>query len=128
MLVCLALTQVAAQESNSQNVSDLSFELVFNSDADKQFAEICIDALLRYDNLESYRFVHENRIVYFQKIGVSVKLYSAKSLLISSGRFIQDACIDHGDVYSEIEFRLYLQDGQYCISPIFINEKELICP
>ena len=128
MLVCLALTQVAAQESTPTNQVELTFELNVNDELSKQYVAICEEALLRYDNLESYRFVHENRIVSFQKIGISVNLFPAKSLLISSGRFIQDGCIDHGDVYSEIEFRLYLQDGKYCISPIFINEKELICP
>lgn len=128
MLVCLALTKVAAQESPSSGSPELSFELHSNDAQAKQYAEICTNALLQYDNLDEYRFVHENRVVSFQKIGITVTLLSAKSLLVSSGRFIQDACIDHGDVYSEIEFRLFLQDGQYSITPIFINEKELICP
>ena len=128
MLACLAHTKLSAQESSSSGSTELSFELQVNDQQAKQYAEICTEALLRYDNLDEYRFVHENRVVSFQKIGITVTLLSAKSLFVSSGRFIQDACIDHGDVYSDIEFRLFIQDGQYCIAPIFINEKELICP
>ena len=128
MLVCLSHTKVGAQESSSSVSTELSFELQVNDQQAKQYAEICTEALLRYDNLDEYRFVHENRVVSFQKIGITVTLLSAKSLFVSSGRFIHDASIDHGDVYSEVEFRLFIQDDQYCIAPIFINEKELICP
>ena len=128
MLVCLSHTKVGAQESSSSVSTELSFELQVNDQQSKQYAEICTEVLLRYDNLDEYRFVHENRVVSFQKIGITVTLLSAKSLFISSGRFIQDACIDHCDVYSEVEFRLFIQDDQYCIAPIFIYEKELICP
>jgi hypothetical protein len=119
---------VSAQENSSTISTELSFELQLNDAQAKQYAEICKEALLRYDNLDEYRFVHENRVVSFQKIGISVTLLSAKSLHVSSGRFIQDACIDQGELYSEVEFRLFLQDGKYCIAPIFMNEKELICP
>jgi hypothetical protein len=128
MLVCFTHSKVSAQESVSQNTSDLSFELVVNSEADRQYAEICIDALLRYDNLDGYRFVHSNRNISFQIHKIEVILLSAQELLLSSGRFIQEACIDHGDVYADVEFRLILQDGVYAIAPIFTNEKELICP
>ena len=128
MLVSLALTKVAAQESLPTNQAELTFELNVNDEQSKQYIGICEDALLRYDNLDDCRFVHSNRVVSFQKIGIDVTLFSASSLFASTGRFIQDACIDHGDIYSEIEFRLFIQDGQYCIAPIFINEKELICP
>ena len=128
MLVCFTHNKVSAQESVSQNTSDLSFELVVNSEADRQYAEICIDALLRYDNLDGYRFVHSNRNISFQKLNIEVILLSAQELLLSSGRFIHEACIDHGDVYADVEFRLILQDGVYTIAPIFTNEKELICP
>ena len=128
VLVCFTHNKVSAQESVSQNISDLSFELVVNSEADRQYAEICIDALLRYDNLDGYRFVHSNRNISFQKLNIEVILLSAQELLLSSGRFIHEASIDHGDVYADVEFRLILQDGVYTIAPIFINEKELICP
>lgn len=128
MLVCLALTKVAAQESLPSNQVVLTFELNIKDEQAKQYIAICEDALLRYDNLDNYRFVHSNRVISIQKTGISVTLFTAKSLFVSTGRFIQDACIDHGDIYSEIEFRLFIQDGQYCIAPIFINEKELICP
>jgi hypothetical protein len=128
MLVCLAHHKVAAQESTSADPTELSFELHVNDAQSMQYAEICTEALLRYDNLDEYRFVHSNRLISFQKLNCTVTLYSAKSLFVSNGRFIQDATIDHGDVYAEVEFRLFLQDGQYCIAPIFINEKELICP
>ena len=128
MLVSLAFTQVAAQESTSSDLTELSFELQVNDSQARQYADICTEALIRYDNLDEYRFVHENRVVSFQKIGITVTLLSAKSLFVSSGRFIQEACIDHENVYSEVEFRLIIQDGQYCISPVFINEKEHICP
>ena len=128
MLVSLAHTQVAAQESIPTNQVELTFELQVNEEQYKRYLEICEDALMRYDNLDEYRFVHTDRVISFQKLGISVTLFSAKSLFVSSKRFIQGACIDHGDVYSEIEFRLFLQEGQYCIAPIFINEKELICP
>ncbi len=128
MLVCLALTQVAAQESIPTNYTEFTFELQVIDPQAKQYAEICQDALVRFDNLDEYRFVNSDRVVSFQKLGIFVKLYSAKSMFITSGRFIQDACINHGEIYSEVEFRLFLQDGQYCIAPIFINEKELICP
>lgn len=128
MLVSLALTQVAAQESIPTNNTELTFELQVKEDQYKHYAEICEDALMRYDNLDEYRFVHSDRLITFQKLGISVTLFSAKSLFASSNRFIQGACIDHGEIYSEVEFRLFLQDGQYCIAPIFINEKELICP
>ncbi len=119
MLVCLALTKVAAQESIPRNNSKLTFELKVKEEQYEQFEKICEDALLRYDNLDDCRFVHLNRVISFQKIGISATLFSASSLLESTGRFIQDACIDHGDIYSEIEFRLFIQDGQYCIAPIF---------
>lgn len=128
MLVCLALTQVAAQESIPTNYTEFTFELQVNDPQAKQYAEICEDALMRYDNLDEYRFVHSDRIISFQKLNITVILFSAKKLNLTSGRFIQDACINHGEIYSEVEFRLFLQDGQYCIAPIFINEKELICP
>lgn len=128
MLVCMANHKVVAQESASSDITDLTFELQLNDAQAKQYAEICTQALLRYDNLDEYRFVHSNRNVSFQKLNCTVTLYSAKSLFVSSERFIQDATIDHGEAYSEVEFRLFLQDGQYCITPIFINEKELICP
>ncbi len=128
MLVCLAHTQVGAQESTSSDSTELTFELQVNDEQAKQYAEICTEALLQYDNLDEYRFVHSNRLISFQKLNCTVTLYSAKSLFVSNGRFIQDATIDHGDVYADVEFRLFLQDGQYCIAPIFINEKELICP
>ena len=128
MLVCLALTKVVAQESLPKNQVELTFELNINDEQAKQFEGICEEALLRYDNLDDCRFVHSNRVISIQKTGISVTLFSAKSLFVSTGRFIQDDCIDHGDIYSEIEFRLFMQDGQYCIAPIFINEKELICP
>lgn len=128
MLVCFTHSKVSAQESVSQSISDLTFELVVNSEADRQYAEICIDALLRYDNLDGYRFVHSNRNISFQKLNIEVILLSAKELLLSSGRFIHEASIDHGDVYADVEFRLILQDGVYTIAPIFTDEKELICP
>jgi len=128
MLVCNSHSKVSAQESSSTISSELSFELQANDPQAKRYVEICTDALLRYDNLDEYRFVHENRIISFQKTGVSVTLLSAKSLFVSTGRFIQDACIDHGEIYSDVEFRLFIQDDKYCIAPIFINEKELICP
>jgi hypothetical protein len=128
VLACLAHSKVDAQESISQNSTDLSFEIAVNSEADKQYVAICTEALLAYDNLDNYRFVHSNRTISFQKIGLRITLLSAESLLTSSGRFIQDACIDHGDVYSEVEFRLFIQDGVYSVTPVFINEKELICP
>jgi hypothetical protein len=128
MLVCFTHNKVSAQESVSQNISDLSFELVVNSVADRQYAEICFDALLRYDNLDGYRFVHSNRNISFQKLNIEVILLSARELLLSSFRYIQEACIDHGDVYADVEFRLILQYGVYTIAPIFTNEKELICP
>ena len=128
MLVCFALTQVAAQESLPLNNSELTFELEVSDSQYKGFADICEDALMRYDNLDEYRFVDSDRIISFQKLNIQVKLFSAKSLNLSSGRFIQEACINHGEIYSDIEFRLIIQDGQYCISPVFMNEKELICP
>jgi len=128
VLVSLAHFKVAAQESTSSDRTELTFELQVNDSQARQYADICTEALIRYDNLDEYRFVHEKRVVHFQKIGITVTLLSAKSLFVSSGRFIQEACIDHEDVYSEVEFRLIIQDGQYCIAPIFINEKELICP
>lgn len=128
VLVCLAHFKVAAQGSTSSDRTELTFELQVNDSQARQYADICTEALIRYDNLDEYRFVHEKRVVRFQKIGISVTLFSAKSLFVSTGRFIQDDCIDYGDIYSEIEFRLFIQDGQYCIAPIFINEKELICP
>jgi hypothetical protein len=128
VLVCLAQTKVAAQESASSDSTELSFELQVNDDQAKQYAEICTEALLRYDNLDEYRFVHTNRVISFQKLNIKVILFSARNLNLSSGRYIQDACIDHGDIYSEVEFRLFLQEEHYCIAPIFINEKELICP
>ena len=128
MLVCLAHTRLSAQESASSDSTELSFELQVNDEQAKQYAEICTEALLRYDNLDEYRFVHTNRVISFQKLNIKVILFSARNLNLSSGRYIQDACIDHGDIYSEVEFRLFLQEGQYCIAPIFINEKELICP
>lgn len=128
MLASFSHENVSAQESNSLNYTDLSFEILVDSDLDRQYADICTEALLRYDNLDGYRFVHSNRVVSFQKIGIRVNLLSSKSLFESTGRFIQDVCIDHGDVYSEVEFRLLLQDGVYRISTIFINEKEVICP
>ena len=129
MLVCLAHTKLAAQESIiPTNQVELTFELQVKEDQYKQYAEICEDALMRYDNLDEYRFVHSDRIISFQKLNFQIILFSAESLNLSSGRFIQDACINHGEIYSEVEFRLFLQDGQYCISPVFINEKELICP
>ncbi len=128
MLVCFSHLNVRAQESIPTNYTELTFELQSNEDQYKRYVEICEDALMRFDNLDEYRFVHSDRVVYFQKLGIRVTLYSAKSMFVSSGRYIQDACIDHGDVYSEIEFSLYLQDDKYCIAPIFINEKELISP
>jgi hypothetical protein len=128
MLVCLSLTKVSAQESISQNSTDLSFEIVVNSDVDRQYVDICTEALLRYDNLDEYRFVHSNRTISFQKLNIEVNLLSARTLFLTSGRFIQNACIDHNEIYSDVEFRLIIQDGQYSISPVFINEKEHICP
>ncbi|MFA9220171.1 MAG: hypothetical protein ACEQSL_03185 [Sediminibacterium sp.] len=128
MLVCLAHFNVAAQESIPSKQSELTFEIQVNEEQNKLYAEICEDALMRYDNLDEYRFVHSDRIISFQKLNITVILFSAKKLNLTSGRFIQDACINHGEIYSEVEFRLFLQDGQYCIAPIFINEKELICP
>jgi len=128
MLACFSHSKVSAQESISQNSTDLSFEIIVKSEADRQYVDICTEALLRYDNLDEYRFVHSNRTVSFQKLNIEVNLLSAKSLYVSSGRFIQNACIDHDEIYSDVEFRLIIQDDQYCISPIFINEKEHICP
>ena len=128
MLACFSHSKVCAQGSTTQNLADLSFEIVVKSEVDRQYVDICTDALLRYDNLDEYRFVQSNRNISFQKINIEVILFSAESLALSSGKFIQDACIDQGELYSEVEFRLFLQDGQYCIAPIFINEKELICP
>jgi hypothetical protein len=128
MLACFSHSKVCAQGSTTQNLADLSFEIVVKSEVDRQYVDICTDALLRYDNLDEYRFVQSNRNISFQKINIEVILFSAESLVLSSGKFIQDACIDQGELYSEVEFRLFLQDGQYCIAPIFINEKELICP
>ena len=128
MLACLSHTKVSAQESISQNSTDLSFEIVVNSDVDRQYVDICTEALLRYDNLDEYRFVHSNRTISFQKLNIEVNLLSARTLFLTSGRFIQNACIDHNEIYSDVEFRLIIQDGQYCISPVFINEKEHICP
>lgn len=129
MLVCLAHTKLAAQESIiPTNKVELTFELQVKEDQYKQYAEICEDALMRYDNLDEYRFVHSDRIISFQKLNFQIILFSAESLNLSSGRFIQDACINHGEIYSDVEFRLIIQDGQYCISPVFINNKELICP
>ena len=128
MLACFSHSKVCAQGSTTQNLADLSFEIVVKSEVDRQYVDICTDALLRYDNLDEYRFVQSNRNISFQKINIEVILFSAESLVLSSGKFIQDACINQGELYSEVEFRLFLQDGQYCIAPIFINEKELICP
>lgn len=128
MLACLSHTKVSAQESISQNSTDLSFEIVVNSDVDRQYVDICTEALLRYDNLDEYRFVHSNRTISFQKLNIEVNLLSARTLFLTSGRFIQNACIDHNEIYSDVEFRLIIQDGQYSISPVFINEKEHICP
>ena len=128
MLLCLGYTNAEAQESLPLNNSELTFELVVKDSQHKSFVNICEDALMRYDNLDEYRFVHSDRIISFQKLNIQVKLFSAKSLHFSSGRFIQEACINHGEIYSDIEFRLIIQDGQYCISPVFMNEKELICP
>jgi len=128
MLACLSRTKVSAQESVSQNSTDLSFEIVVKSDADRQYIDICTAALLGYDNIDEYRFVHSNRTISFQKLNIEVILLSAQSLFLSSGRFIQDACIESGEIYSDVEFRLTVQDGQYFISPVFINEKEHICP
>jgi hypothetical protein len=128
MLVCLAQTKVAAQESIPTNNTEFTFELQVNDAQSKQYAEICEDALMRYDNLDEYRFVHSDRIISFQKLNFQIILFSAESLNLSSGRFIQDACINHGEIYSDVEFRLIILDGKYCISPVFINEKELIYP
>ena len=128
VLVCLAHTQVAAQESIPTNQDELTFELSVKEDQYKHYAQLCEDALMRYDNLDEYRFVHSERIISFQKLNFQIILFSAESLNLSSGRFIQDACIDHGEIYSDVEFRLIIQDGKYCISPLFINDKELICP
>lgn len=128
MLVSLANTHAVAQESLPLNNSELTFELEVKDSLYKGFADICEDALMRYDNLDEYRFVDSDRIISFQKLNIQVKLFSAKSLYLSSERFIQEACINHGEIYSDIEFRLIIQDGQYCISPVFMNEKELICP
>jgi len=128
MLVSLAHTQVAAQESIPTNYTELTFELQVNEEQHKHYAEICKDALIRYDNLDEYRFIHSDRIISFQKLNFQIILFSAESLNLLSGRFIQDACINHGEIYSDVEFRLIIQDGKYCISPVFINEKELICP
>ena len=128
MLVCLAHNKVVAQESIPNNQFELTFELQVKEDQYKQYAEICQDALMRYDNLDEYRFVHSDRVISFQKLNFQIILFSAESLNLSSGRFIQDACINHGEIYSDVEFRLILQDDKYCISPVFINEKELICP
>ena len=128
MLVCLAHNNTVAQESLPLNNSELTFELEVKDSQYLIFANICEDALMRYDNLDEYRFVDSNRIISFQKLNIKVELFSAKSLHLSSGRFIQESCINHGEIYSDIEFRLIIQDGQYCISPVFINEKELICP
>lgn len=128
MLVSLANTHAVAQESLPLNNSELTFELEVKDSQYKGFADICEDALMRYDNLDEYRFVDSDRIISFQKLNIQVKLFSAKSLYLSSERFIQEACINHGEIYSDIEFRLIIQDGQYCISPVFMNEKELICP
>jgi len=128
MLACLTHSKVDAQESISQNSTDLSFEIVVKSDADRQYVDICTEALLRYDNLDEYRFVHSNRTISFQKLNIEVILLSARTLFLNSGRFIQNSCIDHNEIYSDVEFRLIIQEGQYCISPVFINEKEHICP
>ncbi len=92
MLVSLAHTQVAAQESIPTNQVELTFELQVNEEQNKRYLEICQDALMRYDNLDEYRFVHSDRVISFQKLGISVTLYSAKSLFVSSKRFIQGAC------------------------------------
>lgn len=128
MLACLDHTKVSGQESIPTNYTELTFELQSNEDQYNRYVEICEDALMRFDNLDEYRFVHSNRIISFQKLNIQVELFSAKSLNVSSGRFIQEACINHGEIYSDIEFRLIIQDGEYCISPVFINEKEHICP
>jgi hypothetical protein len=127
MLGCIAHTNVSAQESISKNFPEETFEIL-KSNVDSKTLSVCIDALRRFDNLDEYRFVHSNRTIVFQKIEIEVNLFSAKSLFVSSGRAILNACIDHGDIYSDIEFRLIIQDGIYSIVPIFINEKELICP
>jgi hypothetical protein len=127
MLVCFSHTKVRAQESISNNFDELTFELS-SERYDKQYFDVCTSALVHFDNLDEYRFVHSNRTINIQKLNIQVTLYSAKSLNVSSGRYIHDACINHGEVYSEVEFRLILQDGVYSIVPIFINEKEIICP
>lgn len=125
--LCFTNCNLFAQDRNSTKFTETTFEIHVIDEFSEDFAAICAEALLRYDNLDEYRFVHTDRIVSIQKTGVSVRLVSAKSLFVSSGRFIQDACIDRGEIYSDIEFRLFLQDGQYSIAPIFINEKEHIC-
>jgi hypothetical protein len=113
MLVCFTYTKVGAQESVTKIHTELSFELS-NRFFDAHYFDVCTAALINFDNI--------------QKLNIEVTLYSAKSLNVSSGRYIQDSCIDHGDVYSDVEFRLILQDGVYSIAPIFINEKEIVCP
>lgn len=127
MLVCFTYTKVGAQESVTKIHTELSFELS-NRFFDAHYFDVCTAALINFDNLDDYRFVHSDRTINIQKLNIKVTLYSAKSLNVSSGRYIQDSCIDHGDVYSDVEFRLILQDGVYSIAPIFINEKEIVCP
>jgi hypothetical protein len=108
MLACLDLTKVAAKESISQNPTDLSFEFIVNSEYDKQYVDICTEAMHRYDNVDEYRFVHSNTIISFQKQNFKINLISAKFLNLRSGKFIQD--------------------GPNPISQVFINEKEYMCP
>ena len=97
MLACLALTEVAAQENIPTNPIELTFELNVNDEQSKQYVGICEDALLRYDNLDDLRFVHSNRVVSFQKIGIEPRTdfdYSAN-------------CTESGSFYWLVDNMLY---------------------
>ena len=109
--------ELKSQVSNSQKVS---FQ-VSSSNTSISEGELLMykTALTNYDQLDEFRFLNERRIIFFEKNGIYVELYSASELYDKYGKEISPTTISPGQTYLPATFQLINWNDGYAIHPIY---------
>jgi hypothetical protein len=76
-------------------------------------------ALANYNQLDEFRFLNERRIIFFEKNGIYVELYSASELYDRYGKEISQTTISPGQSYLPATFQLINWNDGYAIHPIY---------
>jgi hypothetical protein len=112
--------ELKAQQIQYDQLEKQTFNI---SSLDNQVSDVELGiyklALVEFSQLDEFRFLNERRIIFFEKNGIYVELYSASELYDRYGKEISQTTISPGQSYLPATFQLINWNDGYAIHPIY---------